>query len=329
MLNAGILASSSSLVLVPDLSNFNLSQVNSALQTAGLVVGTVTTTATNATSSNSGLVSTQSPMAGTLVERFTQVNYVTYSYTAPTPTPGGGGAPVTPTPANWYASGCCNGSPIYDSDNDYYVLNQRFTASCSGGTLTNASIGNTSFMTVDCTPAPVPAPSSDIPVWYGSACCGGTVITSSSAASSSNVYDNLDANCINNIIYNERIILGTFGNPSYPSITCSTSPAPVTPPSTTWYCSYNGTDGRAQTTQTSDLTDTSGCDYAVRCSTSGYPEYPPYTGCAPAPAPAPSPSPTPTPGIVGEGTCGSSCGNCQDYGCTWYFDGPYGPYCQC
>jgi hypothetical protein len=78
-----------------------------------------------------------------------------------------------------------------------------------------------------------------------------------------------------------------------PSVTTSTTTptfsfaptAPPPPPPSTWYCSYSGTDGRARTIQSSDLTDTSGCDYAVVCSTSGYPEYPGYNGCTPPPPP--------------------------------------------
>lgn len=69
--------------------------------------------------------------------------------------------------------------------------------------------------------------------------------------------------------------------------TSAPPPPPPPPPPTVWYCSYNGTDGRAQTIQSSDLTDTSGCDYAVVCSPTGYPAYPSYTGCAGPPPPPP------------------------------------------
>lgn len=74
-----------------------------------------------------------------------------------------------------------------------------------------------------------------------------------------------------------------------PNATTSSAPPPPPPPPvyTTWYCSYNGTDGRARTIQSSDLTDTSGCDYAVVCSPFGYPEYPSYVGCAGPPPPPP------------------------------------------
>ena len=82
--------------------------------------------------------------------------------------------------------------------------------------------------------------------------------------------------------------------------TSAPPPPPPPPPPTVWYCSYNGTDGRAQTIQSSDLTDTSGCDYAVVCSPTGYPAYPSYTGCvAPPPPPPPPPgctTPAPFPG---------------------------------
>jgi hypothetical protein len=110
--------------------------------------------------------------------------------------------------------------------------------------------------------------------------------------------------------YSVRISLqnsiGIVSNLSTSSPNASTSavapppPPPPTPPPSpeVWYCSYNGTDGRAQTIQSSNLTDTSGCDYAVVCSTSGYPAYPSYVGCAtPPPVKPPTPPPVkpPTP----------------------------------
>ena len=101
---------------------------------------------------------------------------------------------------------------------------------------------------------------------------------------------------------------GIFSELSAPSANATTAvtppPPPPSPPGSTWFCSYNGTDGRARTEQSSDLTDTSGCDYAVVCSTSGYPEYPGYVGCTSPPPP-------------GEPTCTASCGSYSAFGgCT-------------
>lgn len=44
---------------------------------------------------------------------------------------------------------------------------------------------------------------------------------------------------------------------------------------------------------------------------------------APPPPPPPTPpTPPPTP------ECGTACGNCLDNGGTWFYEGPFGPYCQ-
>lgn len=304
MLNAGILASSSSLVVVPDLSGLNSAQVLSALSALDLSVGTTSTTSSGADSSNNGKVSSQSPAAGSFVERYSQVGYVTYSYTAPSPTP----SPVT---YNFYASGCCNGSPIYDAGNDYSALQARFLASCSGGTLTNVTYGNinTGYIDPGCstTPVPVPTPSYNIPVWYSTGCCNGTILQSSSSASSSGAYDNLDSQCTNYVISNVQIQEGIFGEPSWPSITCTTTPTP-TPLNdiVVWYSAgcCNGSVIQSSSSASSsgayDNLDSLCPNYVLSNveivqGTYGYQNWPSVSCSTPTPAPSPTPAPAPAP----------------------------------
>lgn len=187
MLNAGILSSSSSLVLVPDLTGLDTLQANSLIQNLQFTPTTSTTTSTGATSSNNGLIASQSLAPNTLAERYTTLSYVIYAYVAPPPPP----------------------------------------------------------------PPPPPEPP-----------------------------------------------------PTY----------------STWYCSYSGTDGRNRSIQSSDLTDTSGCDYAVVCSPFGYPEYPGYVGCVSFPPPPPPPPPS--------GGCPSTCDCCGFAGCGYCYI-QFGNECFC
>ena len=87
MLNAGILSSSSSLVLVPDLAGLDTLQANALIQSLQFTSASSTTTATGATSSNNGLIASQSLVPNTLAERYTTLSYVTYAYVAPPPPP--------------------------------------------------------------------------------------------------------------------------------------------------------------------------------------------------------------------------------------------------
>jgi hypothetical protein len=104
--------------------------------------------------------------------------------------------------------------------------------------------------------------------------------------------------------------------------TSAPPPPPPPPPPTysTWYCSYSGTDGRNRSIQSSDLTDTSGCDYAVVCSPFGYPEYPGYVGCVSFPPPPPPPPPS--------GGCPSTCDCCGFAGCGYCYI-QFGNECFC
>lgn len=83
----GYVASSWSRVIVPSIIGLSASAANSALTSASLSVGTVTTTTTGATSGNNGTVQSQSLSAGSNAERSTAVSYVTYNYVEEPPPP--------------------------------------------------------------------------------------------------------------------------------------------------------------------------------------------------------------------------------------------------
>lgn len=87
MSSIGYVASSWSRVIVPSIIGLSTSAANSALTSANLSVGTVTTTTSGATSGNNGTVATQSISAGTDAERSTSVSYVTYDYVETPPPP--------------------------------------------------------------------------------------------------------------------------------------------------------------------------------------------------------------------------------------------------
>lgn len=70
-------------VTVPDVRGLDATDAEAALVAAGLVIGTVGTTATGATEVNDGLVKTQSVSAGTLKNQGDAVNVVVYAYVAP------------------------------------------------------------------------------------------------------------------------------------------------------------------------------------------------------------------------------------------------------
>ena len=70
-------------VAVPNVVNKTESAANTDLVAAGLVKGTVTTTATGATSVNDGKVKTRTPAAGTVVNTGSSVALVKYAYVAP------------------------------------------------------------------------------------------------------------------------------------------------------------------------------------------------------------------------------------------------------
>lgn len=79
--SVGIVSSSRSRVIVPDISGLSSSDAVSALTAASLTAGTVTTTTSGATSGNNGQVASQGVSAGSDLERGATVSYVTYSYT--------------------------------------------------------------------------------------------------------------------------------------------------------------------------------------------------------------------------------------------------------
>lgn len=105
MLNIAILGSSS-LVSVPDLTNLTPSEALSLLSSLELLVGSTSTTTSGANASNDGKIASQSVVAGTSVERYTSVNYVTYYYyVAPPP-------PPNPPPAQTVYFVFCNGNSV-------------------------------------------------------------------------------------------------------------------------------------------------------------------------------------------------------------------------
>jgi hypothetical protein len=81
----GYVASSWSRVIVPNIIGLTALNASTQIISAGLSVGTVTTTTSGATSGNNGTVATQEIPAGTDVERSTSVAYATYNYIAPPP----------------------------------------------------------------------------------------------------------------------------------------------------------------------------------------------------------------------------------------------------
>lgn len=83
----GYVASSWSRVIVPNVVGLTALNASTQIISAGLTVGTVTTTTTGATSGNNGTVASQSLSAGSDVERSTSVSYVTYNYVTTTPPP--------------------------------------------------------------------------------------------------------------------------------------------------------------------------------------------------------------------------------------------------
>ncbi len=70
-------------VKVPDVRGLDETAAGAALVAAGLVLGTVGTTATGATAENDGLVKTQSVAPGTSKNQGDAVNVVVYAYVAP------------------------------------------------------------------------------------------------------------------------------------------------------------------------------------------------------------------------------------------------------
>jgi hypothetical protein len=86
MLSAAIL-SSSSYVVVPNVSGMNTSQASSTLQAVGLSLGSGSSTSDGANSGNDGLISYTSPSAGSEVEIGSSINYVRYSYSPPPSNP--------------------------------------------------------------------------------------------------------------------------------------------------------------------------------------------------------------------------------------------------
>lgn len=127
--------SSRSTVIVPDLSGLTSSQALSALSAVELTVGSTSTTASGANSSNNGKVASQSVSVGTEVERYSSVNYVTYYYEA--------APPPTCSPLSTTSGGTASG-PIVDlSGNNTYCVQYYI----DGITTTTASDCSTSTTT--------------------------------------------------------------------------------------------------------------------------------------------------------------------------------------
>jgi hypothetical protein len=104
---------------------------------------------------------------------------------------------------------------------------------------------------------------------------------------------NLAGNATPNVYATASTNGTTDAAPATPTTSTTTSTTSTTAP-TVWYCSYSGTDGNQRTEQSSNLTDTSNCDYAVVCSTSAYPDYPSYTPCVTTPTTSTTTSAVPT-----------------------------------
>lgn len=116
MINVAVISASSA-VEVPNLSGLTPSQALSILSAVELTVGSTSTTTSGANSSNNGTVASQSQPAGTMVERYSSVGYVTYDYQVSPPPP-----PPTPPPP-----GGCTPASIPLGGGCYYITN----ADCS------------------------------------------------------------------------------------------------------------------------------------------------------------------------------------------------------
>ena len=82
----GFYAASKGSAVVPLLTGLSSSQAQSAITAVSLTVGSVTTTASGATSGNNGTVSSQSVAAGTVLDQGQTVDIVVYSYVPAPPT---------------------------------------------------------------------------------------------------------------------------------------------------------------------------------------------------------------------------------------------------
>lgn len=142
MINVAVISAQST-VAVPDLSGLTPSQALTALTNAELTVGTVSTTTAGATSGNNGTIATQNVSAGTLIERYTNVGYTVYSYSAPPPT-----EPPPPTPQIWIQT-CYNGTagvtqldPAYwdCSSASQYITSQGYTVMGCYSSTTNPGL---------------------------------------------------------------------------------------------------------------------------------------------------------------------------------------------
>ena len=152
MIKAGLFSSSSSLVIVPDLSNLTSAEALSALSAVELLVGTTSTTTSGANSSNNGKVSSQSVTSGTLVERYSSVNYVTYFYQAAPPPPEP--PPCRNTYTYLYKDACCQYN-VYDCNGTY--LYRESICSCSSPG-TDSSGATMPGCPGNCPPPPPPPP---------------------------------------------------------------------------------------------------------------------------------------------------------------------------
>lgn len=154
MINVAVISSRST-VIVPNLSGLTSSQALAALSAVELTVGSTSTTTSGASSANTGQVSSQSVTAGTEVERYSSVGYVTYYYE---------GSPPTPAYGIWI-SGCTSGGgsrTFLDSSWDCagattYAQSQGWTnISCSSGYENSPTVSIPSCSTPSVSPAVSP-----------------------------------------------------------------------------------------------------------------------------------------------------------------------------
>ena len=102
-------------VVVPNIVNLSTSAASSALSSAGLVLGSSTGTTVTYDTGLNGLVSSQSPTAGSSVNYGGSVSYTTYAYETP---------PCTGTGTIWW--GYCFGEELETGNFVFYYCDETF-----------------------------------------------------------------------------------------------------------------------------------------------------------------------------------------------------------
>lgn len=267
MIKAGIFASSSSKVVVPNLSGMTPSQAIAALSTAELLVGTTSSTSSGATSSNNGLVASQTVAAGTLVERYSSVGYTIYSYSTPPPTsppptcdPAG---TITYSATTWSgecSDYCGNPSPCY------YEIGTR-TKYVADGACGYSSI-ETETLTRECSPyAPPPTTTTPPPAVV----CGSAYGTTLGAVYPGACPDGSCPGCSNYQEYWYKCSDGTtnYSVKYYQGLGCSTPTTTTTTTTTTPPVSTTPPPSPC-TPSSQDISGIGCCDYVVNADCTYY-----------------------------------------------------------